>query len=82
MKKLALVAAASFALSACGAEPEDPDTQYEETMPEPVPQGGEAGAPVPDQTSMEGGPDERADEAAVTAEDVETVDEDAMREAN
>ncbi len=52
----------AFALAACGSEQPEPDTSYEEQLPAPVPEGGEGLASVPDNDSIEGGPDEQVDE--------------------
>lgn len=61
-----MIAPAALALTACGEGGEEPppgpaDTSFEETAPNPVPDGGAGAEPVPDNTSVVGGPDERAD---------------------
>ncbi|RJY09192.1 hypothetical protein [Aurantiacibacter aquimixticola] len=69
MKRIALAAAATFALSACGAEEETLDTDYESSMEAPVPDvtGNE---PVPDNDSIEGGLDEQVDAAQTSERDM------------
>lgn len=62
----AVLGMASLTLSACGEggvePPEGPvDTSFEQAAPNPVPAGGTADEPVPDNTSIVSGPDERAD---------------------
>ena len=51
-----------LALAACSDEAEEPDTAYEQQLPAPVQEGGEGMASVPDNDSIEGGPDERIDD--------------------
>jgi hypothetical protein len=52
----------SLALMACNEEVEEPDTAYEQQLPAPVPEGGDGIASVPDNDSIEDGPDERIDD--------------------
>ena len=57
-----ILAAAPFALAACGdSGDENLDTSYEEGLPAPVPEGGEGLESVPDNDTIEGGPDEQVD---------------------
>lgn len=49
-------------LTACSEAEEPADTSYEEQLPSPVPQGDTASEPAPDNTSIEGGPDEQVDQ--------------------
>ncbi|GMN13936.1 hypothetical protein [Altererythrobacter sp. MTPC7] len=68
MKSFALIPAsvtaiAALALAGCSEEPEV-DTSYESELPAPVPQGDSASEPVPDNTSITGGPDEQVDAMA------------------
>ena len=72
-----LVLAAAGALAACGSE-EEFDTEYEQSLPSPVPADTSENAPVPDNDSIEGGADEQVDaQAAGDAVPVEPVEETA-----
>ena len=67
MNRLALAALtlAPFTLAACDGAEQEPDTSYEEQLPAPVQDAEPAGndvASVPDNTSVEGGPDEQVDD--------------------
>lgn len=78
-----LLAAPALALSACGQggnEPEGPvDTSYEQSLPSPVQQSESDTAPVPDNTSIVGGPDEQVD--AIVSGEAPPVRQDARSAA-
>lgn len=51
----------ALAIAACGSEQPDADTSYEEQLPAPVEEAGDGLASVPDNDTIEGGPDEQVD---------------------
>ena len=62
------LAAIALGLAACspepGQEPEEPaNTEFEESVSSPLPEDGGEDAPITDNDSIEGGPDEATDEA-------------------
>ena len=60
--RLLLLAVAPFALAACGdSGEEDLDTSYEEHLPAPVAETDGGMESVPDNDTIEGGPDEQVD---------------------
>ena len=64
MRPALCLAALALPLAACNGtdNPEEAmDTSYEEGAVSPLPPEGEGDAPITDQTSIEGGPDEQAD---------------------
>ncbi|APE29357.1 hypothetical protein [Aurantiacibacter gangjinensis] len=71
MRRVATLTAVALGLSLAACypdrspeEPEEaPDTEFEESVTSPLPEGGDEDGPVPDNDSIEGGADEATDEA-------------------